>query len=125
MAKKLAGYSCANDRKLRRVDEYLLKQGITDISEELILALYDKLGGEIKKGENIVKMGSFYDFVKKQPRQEEDKDGKLKFTKDVKFVYRIGEEVHYIDEGKAVPTEIKLKKEHLDNKRKQSIKKAK
>jgi hypothetical protein len=37
---------------------------------KLLLAHYDKLGGLIRKGELKVRMGSFYDFLKRQPKEK-------------------------------------------------------
>jgi len=119
---KLAGYTCTNEAKMQRVHEYFKKEKIIDPVEELVLAMYDSLGGQILKGQDVVKMGSFYDFAEGKPRQEKEKDGKIKYTKDVKLVFRFDTQVDEIAEGKAVPSEIKVKQKYLKKDKKKSKK---
>lgn len=83
---ELLGYDLINEEKLNRAvfgsagREGKLEGGVGEgASDEVKLAAYDKLGGLIKKGENTVKMGSFYDFEKKAPRK----------TPEVLFVSRV------------------------------------
>lgn len=65
-----------------------------DATDEQILAAYDKLGGLITKGGLKVKMGSFYDFPDKCPRE----------VAEVTFMAEIEGEIVEVteDEAKAV-----------------------
>jgi len=74
------GYELTNQDKVRRALEgapsrtgeavggILQPDGTYD--EDLLLAMYDKMGGGIRKNGDVVKMGSFYDFARKAPRTE-------------------------------------------------------
>ena len=101
-------YTLVNESKVRRAIEGTvtkngqLEGGVgQDATVETIVAKYDQLGGLILSGGNKVKLGSFYDFDKKQVRPEPK----------VTFVFRglKGEEVE-IEEGEEVPVEVKAAK---------------
>ena len=70
------GFECVNGEKLERAI-HGLKNGDKEVfrgvgdkaTPDAILANYDKLGGLVLKDGQIVKMGSFYDFAKKKPRE--------------------------------------------------------
>jgi hypothetical protein len=102
------GYVLVNESKVRRAIEGTvtkngqLEGGVgSNATAEAIIAKYDQLGGLILSGGNKVKLGSFYDFEKKQARKEPK----------VTFIFRDlrGEEVE-IEEGEEVPVEVKAAK---------------
>ena len=73
----IKGYTIANLEKWDRAingtvgAEGKLVGGVGEnASDEEKIAEYDRLGGLILKGKRKVKMGSFYDFEKKQPRKK-------------------------------------------------------
>lgn len=68
--------------------------------EHALLAEYDKLGGLIKRGEDKVVTGSFYDFKGKKPRTEPK----------IVFTYRFGNKVVDVPDGKELPGEVKAAK---------------
>jgi 2-keto-4-pentenoate hydratase len=72
-----AGFKCVNEEKLERAihglkngDKEVFRGVGDEATPDAVLANYDKLGGLILKDGQIVKMGSFYDFIKKKPREE-------------------------------------------------------
>jgi len=65
--------------------------------ETALLAEYDKLGGLIKKGDDKVKMGSFYDFKAKKPRA----------LPKVTFVYRVNGKHVEVPDGVELPGAVK------------------
>ena len=74
---QIGEYSLTNEEKLDRTlhgtlgREGKLYGGVGDeASEDVILAEYDRLGGLVTKNGIKVRMGSFYDFDKRQPRKE-------------------------------------------------------
>jgi|TARA_Y100000310_G_scaffold242771_1_gene246982 hypothetical protein len=102
--KKLEGYVCVNEAKLKRVINGSMASGGTlegglgeDASEKDILVAYDKLGGLITKNSIKVKTGSFYDFENKQSRKKPEV--MLLFT-DVQGT------VVEVPEGKALPPTV-------------------
>ena len=70
------GYELVNPEKLDRAINGTVGRdgrsngGVGTENEDAIIAAYDKLGGLILKDGLKVKMGSFYDFVNKKPREE-------------------------------------------------------
>lgn len=77
---------------------------VTDVSalEDALLAEYDRLGGLIKKGDDKVKTGSFYDFKGKKPRE----------TPEVTYIFRdrINNRLVEVKEGVELPGSIKASK---------------
>jgi len=121
MSETIKGYTLVNSEKLDRAvngtvgREGRLYGGIGEkASDEAKLAAYDKLGGLIKKGKNKVKIGSFYDFEKRKPREKPD----------VKLVFRglEGEEI-VLDEGEEKPIEVIAAEKIQEKKNKKKNKK--
>lgn len=77
-----------------------LSEEDVDKLENAILAEYDKLGGAIKKGDDNVNTGSFYDFKARKPLA----------TPRVVFTYRINGKVVNVPEGQPEPGEVKALK---------------
>ena len=102
---EIKGFSLNNEDKLNRAVLGTIGRGGKlyggvgeNASDEEKLAAYDKLGGLILKGKSIVKMGSFYDFVK----------GKAKETPEIIFVFRdLDGDAVEVPEGEEVPIEVK------------------
>jgi hypothetical protein len=65
--------------------------------ESSLLAEYDKFGGLIKRGDDSVKTGSFYDFKSRQPRS----------TPKVVFTYRVNGRNVDVEDGKELPGIVK------------------
>lgn len=69
-----------------------------NIPNDRILAEYDKLGGLIMKGTSKVKMGSFYDFATRKPKE----------VPEVVFVFRdIEGDIVELNEGEEIPIEVR------------------
>ena len=116
MGKQVLEFSLVNDEKVERAmhgslgREGKLYGGVGDeASPEALLAEYDRLGGLITKGGLRVKMGSFYDFEKKQPRPESE----LAFLADVD-----GESLEVTEEEARVLKSAQEKKDVLKAKKK-------
>ena len=116
MGKQVLEFSLVNDEKVERAQhgslgrEGKLYGGVGDeASPEALLAEYDRLGGLITKGGLRVKMGSFYDFEKKQPRPESE----LAFLADVD-----GEQCEVTEEEAKTLKSVQEKKEALKAKKK-------
>lgn len=116
MGKQVLEFSLVNDEKVKRAlhgslgREGKLYGGVGDeASPEALLAEYDRLGGLITKGGLRVKMGSFYDFEKKQPRPELE----LAFLADVD-----GEQCEVTEEEAKTLKSVQEKKEALKAKKK-------
>lgn len=71
-----------------------------NILETALLVEYDKLGGAIKRGDDKVKLGSFYDFKGRQPRE----------TPRIEFTYRIEGKVVNVPDGVELPGIVKAAK---------------
>ena len=101
----IKGYDLANPDKVERMLNGSMGSGGKLVggvgekaSDDAKLAEYDRLGGLVRKGENKVKTGSFYDFEKKQPREKAE----------VIFIFKDLEgRVVEIPEGEDVPIEVK------------------
>ena len=101
----IKGFHLVNKDRLERAiygtlgREGLLAGGVgEDASDDAVLAEYDRLGGLIKKGENKVKLGSFYDFKNKKARA----------TPVIVFEFRDTDGVQIdIPEGEAIPLKVK------------------
>lgn len=105
---KVKGYTLTNDEKVRRVLDgvptrtgeavggILQPDGTYD--EDLLLALYDKLGGGIRNANGDgVKTGSFYDFKLKKPKE----------TPEVVLTFRINGQVVEVPEQEEAPAIVK------------------
>lgn len=101
------GFTLVNEDKITRAldgnqNEHgefvggIRKEDGSYVAEEL-LAEYDKLGGLIRKGEDKVRMGSFFDFKKKSPRAEAK----------VEFEFRVNGEVIYVPAEEEKPNKVK------------------
>ena len=78
-----------------------LSEAEVDKLESAILAEYDKLGGLIKRGDDTIKTGSFYDIKARTPRKEP----KIIFTfRDIKGRYV------EVPDGVELPREVKAAK---------------
>jgi|SRR3990167_382734 len=104
MAEDIKGYEIVNSDKFERAvngsigSGGALHGGVGEkASNEAKLAEYDRLGGLIRKKGHNIKMGSFYDFAKKKPREKPE----------IVFVFRNlnGVEVE-VPEGEEVPLEV-------------------
>lgn len=62
---EIGKYSLINEMKVERAMSVAAKADGT-YDESVLLAEYDKLGGLIKKGDDKVKNGSFFDFKNKK-----------------------------------------------------------
>ena len=111
MAKKkdaeVDGFVMSNDVKLRRViegevtREGKLEGGLgADAAPALILAHYDKLGGLILKDGRKVRSGSFWDSVKKEPRE----------TPEVVYEHRTASGELFEYKGEVEPVEVVAEK---------------
>lgn len=101
------GYELTNPEKVRRVLEgspsrtgeavggIMNPDGTYD--EDLFLAMYDKLGGGIRKNGDTVKMGSFYDFAKRAKRE----------VPAVVLTFRINGEIVDVREEEETPAIVK------------------
>lgn len=81
--------------------------------EDQLLAEYDRLGGLIRKGEDKVKTGSFYDFANRSPRAKAE----------VKLEFRINGRLVEVSADEPLPTIVRASKE-LDEIEKEEKKKA-
>jgi len=102
---QILGFTIANGEKWDRAvngtvhREGKLSGGVGEnATDEVKLAAYDKLGGLVMKGKNKVKMGAFYDFEKKTPREKPE----------VVFIFRDleGTEIE-VPEGEELPIEVR------------------
>lgn len=79
-----------------------------------LLAEYDRMGGLIRKGEDKVKTGSFYDFQNRRPREKAV----------VEFVYNVNGKFVTVSADKEMPGEVKaVKKVKKEAKKKVTKKK--
>ena len=112
---EINGYVLVSEAKLDRalngtiVDQGRVLGGVgKDATPEAILAEYDKLGGLVLKDGLKVKLGSFYDFKKKQARKEPEVSFEVSLDGDILDVSE--EEAKTLDAVKAKKEEIKKKK---------------
>jgi hypothetical protein len=77
-----------------------LEEKEIDALESAILAEYDRLGGLIKKNEDKVETGSFYNFKARKPH---DKPAII-------FTYKINGKTVQVPDGKELPGEVKAAK---------------
>lgn len=111
MAKKeevgVGGYTLVNQEKVDRAlfgapqPDGSRKGGIANedgtYDNAKLLAEYDRMGGLIKKENDRVKTGSFYDFKKRKPRE----------APQVEFVFRVNGKEVFVPEGKELPGEVR------------------
>jgi hypothetical protein len=74
-----------------------LTKAQVDILERDILAEYDRIGGLIKRGNDKVKTGSFYNFKGRRPFEEPK----------VVFVYNVNGKIIEVEDGVELPGEVK------------------
>lgn len=77
-----------------------LSETEVDALENALLAEYDKLGGLIKRGKDVVKTGSFFDFKAKRPQAKPR----------IVFVYRINGKYVEVADGVELPGEVKAQR---------------
>jgi hypothetical protein len=107
ISQTVKGYELLNADKVLRVLEGsptttgVIEGGIMQsdgtFDEDELLAMYDKLGGAIKKNGDTVKLGSFYDFKLKAPRK----------TPQVVLTFRINGQVVDVAEEAETPAIVK------------------
>lgn len=107
---KIKGFTLVNEDKVNRalngsgndkgefVGGVMKADGTYD--HDALLAEYDRIGGLIKKGEDKVRTGSFYDFRARKPRAEAA----------VEFEFRVNGEVIYVPAEKETPNAVKAVK---------------
>lgn len=105
------GYELVNDEKVTRATfgtmgrMGALTGGVGEKEAEenpdKLIAEYDRLGGLITKNGDKVKMGSFYDFEKKKPRE----------TPDVKILYTVNGKVIELAEDAPLPIAVRAQKQ--------------
>lgn len=90
--------------------------------DDAFLAEYDRLGGLVRKNGDTVKMGSFYDFANRKPREKAE----------VYFEFRINGRLTQVKEGEPEPMVVKaarvnaeLEKEEREEKAEKKAKKSK
>lgn len=90
--------------------------------DDALLAEYDRLGGLVRKGDNVVKTGSFYDFTARRPREKAE----------VVFVFRINGRIVEVKENEEEPMIVKaarvnaqIEKEEREEKAEKKAKKSK
>lgn len=101
------GYTLVNQDKVNRALDGAMnehgefKGGIRaedgSYDRDELLAEYDRLGGLIKKGEDKVRTGSFYDFKLRKARN----------TPRVEFEFRINGELIYVPDSQEKPNAVK------------------
>lgn len=107
---KALGYTLVNPDKVTRVldgtqdERGVLRGGIRkadgSYDEKELIAGYDKIGGLIRKGEDKVRTGSFYDFTARRARVEPK----------VEFEFRVNGDVVYVPAEQEIPNKIKAVK---------------
>jgi len=97
------------DEKWKRDGVELVEKDVTAL-EDALLAEYDRLGGLIKRGEDIVKTGSFYDFKARTPLAKPH----------VVFQYRINGELVDVPEDAPEPIAVKASKLQTEAKKKKN-----
>jgi hypothetical protein len=108
---KVGKYSLMNPEKVNRAlegtpnDRGELNGGVADAEgkydDVALLAEYDRIGGLIKKGEDKVITGSFYDFKARKPKAKAE----------VKFIYRVNGKFVEVKEDEEAPGEVKALKQ--------------
>jgi len=101
------GYTLANSEKVTRAldgsmnEHGVFKGGVRKsdgtYDKAELLAEYDRIGGLILKGEDKVRIGSFYDFKLRGPRKEPV----------VEYEYRVNGELIIVPAEKEKPVKVK------------------
>lgn len=104
---KVKGYTLVNPDKVTRALDGAMNErgefmggvrksdGSYDVDE--LITEYDRIAGLIKKGEDKVRTGSFYDFKGRKPRA----------VPKVEFEFRVNGEIIYVPEEVEKPNAIK------------------
>jgi len=114
---KVGKFTLVNPDKITRVLEGAqnehgeffggIRESDGSFDKTALLVGYDKIGGLIKKDDDKVRTGSFYDFGKRKARE----------IPKVEFEFRINGEVVYVPEEAEKPNAIKavqmVEKEHM------------
>lgn len=95
----IGGGAYREDGVWKREGEELNEKEV-DVLETALLAEYDKLGGLIKRGNDKVKTGSFFNLKSKKPFD----------VPQVMFVYRVNGKLVEIPDGKELPGEVRAAK---------------
>lgn len=108
---EVKGYTLVNEEKVERAllgtvtRTGSLTGGVQNadgtFDADRLLAEYDRLGGLVKKGEDKVKMGSFYDFAARKPREKAS----------VMLEFRINGKTVEVAEEAELPSIVKAKKQ--------------
>ena len=103
----IKGYTLANADKVNRALDGAMndrgqfiggvRKADGSYEAEALLAEYDRIGGLIKKGEDKVRMGSFYEFSARRPRLEPK----------VEFEFRVNGEVIIVPAEEPKPNKVK------------------
>lgn len=113
------GKGAYRDGDVWKREDVELSETEVDSLEFALLAEYDKLGGFIKRGEDKVKTGSFYNLKAKKPH-----DKPVVF-----FVYKVGNRFVEVPDNVELPGEVKavkiLNEQLAEEKAVKSSKKAK
>lgn len=104
---EINGYTLVNPDKVERaINGSVTSKGMMlggvgeEATDEAKLAEYDRLGGLVTRGTDKVKMGSFYDFKLKKPRE----------TPEIVFVYRVNGQLVEVPDGEVLPGEVRAAK---------------
>lgn len=92
-------YFDEDDKSWKREGAILSEEEVSAL-EFALLAEYDKFAGAIKRGDDKVKLGSFYNFKARKPYAEPK----------VVFEYRFGSKIVDVPDGIELPGEVKAKK---------------
>jgi hypothetical protein len=114
---KVKGYTLGNPDKVDRAingspdDKGMPIGGIAKedgtYDADALLAEYDRLGGYIRKGDDKVKTGSFYDFKNRRPHTKAE----------VKFIFKVNGEFITVDADKETPGIVKAAKKQVKAKK--------
>lgn len=104
---EIKGYNLINEEKVERAINGTqradgsffggIRKEDGSFDDAVLLAEYDKLGGLIKRGNDNVKVGSFYDFKSKKALKEPK----------VVFIFFVNGKFVEVPDGKELPGEVK------------------
>ena len=107
---KVKGFLLVNDEKIERalngspMQDGTRKGGVIkedgSYDDDALLAEYDKMGGLIKKGNDKLKIGCFYNFKLRKPKVEPE----------IVFVFRVNGQTVEVPAGVELPGEVKAVK---------------